>query len=131
MSREAAATDFDLWLGEEYASGAAAGFTALVLLVRIKRADVRAVSSTYFHVVGTEAGWGDVAALFGGSGKRWDAAALFPMRDLLDGGPLDETSARIHLLERATAVDEDRLAINEGHFFDAWGRRMKVEETSP
>jgi hypothetical protein len=27
-------------------------------------------------------------------------------------------------------LGEDRIHINEGHFFDVWGRRMRVEETA-
>lgn len=36
---------------------------------------------------------------------------------------------KLHELERR--VVEDRLVINEGHFFDKWGRRLKVEESLP
>jgi len=25
-------------------------------------------------------------------------------------------------------LDENRLILNEGHFFDSWGRRLKIEE---
>lgn len=118
--------DFDRWIVQEYADGAEKGFTALVLLLRIKRAGVDAVASTHVHVIGTDTGWGEVASLLAGAGKRWDGAVFFPVREER-GGPIDETTARIRLIERAMAVDEDRLAINDGHFFDAWGRRMKVE----
>jgi len=28
-------------------------------------------------------------------------------------------------------LDADPLVLNEGHFFDRWGRRMQVDEVSP
>jgi hypothetical protein len=35
----------------------------------------------------------------------------------------------LRALERR--VIEDRMTINEGHFFDAWGRRLRIEEVQP
>jgi hypothetical protein len=32
------------------------------------------------------------------------------------------------LRELEARLDEDRLVLNEGHFFDKWGRRLKIEE---
>jgi len=46
-----------------------------------------------------------------------------------DGGPLDNPTARLRLHELETRLDANPLVLNEGHFFDKWGRRLKVEET--
>jgi hypothetical protein len=27
-------------------------------------------------------------------------------------------------------LDEDRLVLNEGHFFDKWGRRLRIDEVA-
>ena len=43
-------------------------------------------------------------------------------------GQSECTPATAQLEER---LDDDRLVLNEGHFFDKWGRRMKVEEVEP
>jgi hypothetical protein len=121
-------TDFDHWLATEYANGDPRGFTALAILVKIKKKDVEPLCSTYMHVIGTEADWSDITTMFAGSGMRWDAAVFFPVRDSRHGGPLDNPTARLHLQFQETRITQDRLAINQGHFFDAWGRRLKVEE---
>ena len=122
------ATDFDRWLAEEHAAGDPAGFTALIVLVRIGRRSVRPVASTYAHVIGTELDWGGATALLNGAGRRWDGVALFPRRDRVGGGPLDDRTARLWLMELEGRVADDRLVLNEGHFFDAWGRRLRVDE---
>lgn len=123
-------TDFDRWIVEEYRSGARSGFTAFVILVKIKKKDVSPLCSTYLHVIGEETDWGAVTALLAGSGVRWDAVVFFVKRDHRHNGPLDNPSARVFLLDQEAKVSDDRLAINAGHFFDAWGRRMRVEEVS-
>jgi hypothetical protein len=46
-----------------------------------------------------------------------------------DGGPLDNPTARLRLHELESRLDQNPLVLNEGHFFDKWGRRLKVEET--
>lgn len=121
-------TDFDRWIAEEYAAGDPRGFTAFVILVKIKRKDVEPICSTYMHVIGTETDWAEVTTLFAGSGMRWDAVVFFAKRDFRHKGPLDNPAARIFLLEQEAKIAEDRLAINQGHFFDAWGRRMRIDE---
>ncbi|MEN5082841.1 hypothetical protein ABE438_10195 [Bosea sp. TWI1241] len=125
---DTALTDFDRWLAEEYSAGDARGFTAFIILVKIKKQDVQPICSTFLHVIGTETDWGEITNLFAGSGMRWDAAVFFVKRDHRHGGPLDNPAARIILLEQEAKVADDRLAINQGHFFDVWGRRMTVEE---
>lgn len=121
-------TDFDRWVGEEYAAGTPRGFTAMVMLLKIGKKDVQPLCSTYMHVIGTEVDWGEVTLLFAGSGMNWDAAVFFPRRDRNTNGPLDNPTARILLLELESRIADDRLVINEGHFFDVWGRRMRVDE---
>ncbi|MCZ8044070.1 MAG: hypothetical protein O9330_16495 [Beijerinckiaceae bacterium] len=123
-----AQTDFDRWIVAEYESGDPRGFTAFVILVKVKKKDVEPLCSTFLHVIGAETDWGEITTLFAGSGMRWDAAVFFAKRDFRNKGPLDNPAARIFLLEQEAKVAEDRLSINEGHFFDAWGRRMRVDE---
>lgn len=128
MPEPDATTDFDRWLKAEYRAGDARGFTAFVILVKITKKDVQPLCSTFLHVVGEETDWGDVTTLLAGSGMHWDAVVFFVKRDRNSNGPLDNPSARIFLLEQEAKVAQDRLAINAGHFFDVWGRRMQVEE---
>lgn len=123
-----ARTDFDRWIAAEYAAGDKRGFTAFVILLKIKKKDVQPLCSTYTHVIGTETDWGEVTTLLAGAGMSWDAVVFFAKRDFRNGGPLDNPAARLLLLDQEAKVREDRLAINEGHFFDAWGRRMRVDE---
>ncbi|HLL26033.1 MAG TPA: hypothetical protein VKT73_00045 [Xanthobacteraceae bacterium] len=119
---KAAATDFDRWIVEEFADRGA--FTAFVILVEISEPAVVPLCSTYFNVIGDEIDWGEITVLFAGSGRDWDGACFFPA----DGHPLDNPTARLKLRELETRVDESRLTLNEGHFFDKWGRRLKIEE---
>ena len=44
------------------------------------------------------------------------------------GGPLDNPNARLRLRELESRLDDNPLVLNEGNFFDKWGRRLKVEE---
>ncbi|MFO1151434.1 MAG: hypothetical protein U1E62_23920 [Alsobacter sp.] len=124
----APATDFDLWLASALEGDEDPGFTALIMLLRIRKQDVKPVASTFAHVIGAELDWGEMTALLNGSGRKWDAVALFPRRDPASGGPLDTPAARIWLADLEARIAEDRLVINEGRFFDAWGRAMRVDE---
>jgi hypothetical protein len=128
VSTSDAGTDFDRWIAGEYAAGTPRGFTALVILVKIGKRDVKPLCSTFVHVIGDELDWGEMTTLLAGAGMRWDGAAFFPRRDARDQGPLDTPAARLLLLAQEDRVKADAAAINEGHFFDRWGRRMKVEE---
>jgi hypothetical protein len=119
------ATDFEEWLAREFAASGA--FTALVILVEIGGTAVTPLCSTYFNVIGDEVSWGDIVVMFAGSGADWHGAAFFPVV-ARQGGPLDNPAARLRLRELETRVDEDRLVLNEGHFFDKWGRRMRIDE---
>lgn len=122
---ETRATDFDQWIAEEFARTGA--FTAFVVLVSIGETKVNPLCSTYFNVIGDEIEWGEITVLFAGSGTNWDGASFFPMT-AANGGPLDNPTARVRLREIEARLDDDRLMLNEGHFFDKWGRRLKIEE---
>jgi len=125
---EHAITDFERWIAEEF--GRTGAFTALAVLVEITETKVTPLCSTYFNVIGDEVDWADITVMFAGSGRTWDGASFYPLTDA-DGGPLDNPSARLQLRELEARLDIDRLVINEGHFFDKWGRRMIVEEMAP
>jgi hypothetical protein len=120
------ATDFDDWLAREFAQTGA--FTSLVVLVAISETKVAPLCSTYLNVIGTETDWNEIVVLFAGSGQDWDGASFFPAT-APHGGPLDNPTARLRLRELEARVDLSPLVLNEGHFFDKWGRRLKVEET--
>lgn len=119
------ATDFEEWLTREFA--ASRDFTALVVLVAIGETKVAPLCSTYFNVIGDEVDWNDIVVMFAGSGMDWDGAAFFPVRGK-HGGPLDNPTARLHLQQLEARLGEDRLVLNEGHFFDKWGRRVRIDE---
>lgn len=122
---EHGACDFDRWIADEFAATGA--FTALVVLVEIGEAQVLLLCSTYFNVIGDELDWGEITVLFAGAGSEWNGAAFFPVTGP-DGGPIDNPTARLRLRELEARLDSDRLVLNEGHFFDKWGRRLKIEE---
>jgi hypothetical protein len=122
---KSAAIDFDRWIAAEFARSGP--FTAFAILVEIAGSSVAPLCSTYFNVIGDEVDWGEITVLFAGAGRDWDGVAFFPRIDA-GGGPLDNPNARTQLRELEERVDDDRLVLNEGHFFDKWGRRMKIEE---
>lgn len=121
------ATDFSDWLGSEFAGSGE--FTALVVLVEIAGTGITPLCSTYFNVIGDEVDWNDIVVMFAGSGADWNGAAFFPER-AAHGGALDNPTARVRLRALESRLDNDRLVLNEGHFFDKWGRRMRVDEVS-
>jgi hypothetical protein len=118
-------TDFDGWLHAQFADTGA--FTALAVLVSITETKVFPLCSTYFNVIGTELDWNEIVILFQGCGQSWDGASFFPVLGA-HGGPLDNPAARLKLRELEQGIDADKLLLNEGNFFDKWGRRLKVEE---
>ncbi len=124
--RAAALTEFDAWLKQTY--GEEGAFTALVMLVKIGDLKVEPLASTFVSFIGDETRWAEIVSLFAGSGKAWDGAAFFPVLDA--GGPLLNAEARARLRTLESRVKEDRLTLNSGAFFDAWGRRMQVEEVT-
>jgi hypothetical protein len=125
LSTSEYSTHFDQWIAAEFAS--TGPFTALAVLVEIGDNQVSPLCSTYFNVIGDELDWGEITVLFAGAGYQWDGAAFFPYASP-DGGPLANSNARLQLRQLEERLDENRLVLNEGHFFDKWGRRMKVDE---
>lgn len=119
-------TDFDHWISEEF--GETGAFTALVVLVQITETQVTPLCSTHFNVTGDELDWSEITALFVGAGAAWDAASFFPVT-APDGGPLHDPTARLRDVE--ARVEDDRLVLNQGNFFDKWGRRLKIEQVEP
>lgn len=124
-SKDALPTHFDQWIAAEFEK--TGPFTAMAVLVEIAESQVNPLCSTYFNVIGNEVDWGTITILFAGAGRPWDGAAFFPYASP-DGGPLDNPNARLQLRDLEERLDDDRLVLNEGHFFDKWGRRMKVDE---
>ncbi len=123
-SANGAGTEFDAWLRSMH--GAHGEFTVLVILTRIGERSVAPLCSTYMHVIGDEVDWDDVTMMFAGSGQSWDGAAFFPTKSPA-GGPIDNATARLRLAELEAKVTEDRMVLNDGHFFDTKGRRIKIE----
>jgi hypothetical protein len=117
--------DFDQWIAAEFKNTGA--FTAFAVLVEIADSKVAPLCSTYFNVIGDEIDWGEMTVLFAGAGHSWDGVAFFP-RIAPNGGPLDNPNARLQLHRLEARLDDDRLVLNEGHFFDKWGQRLKIEE---
>lgn len=117
-------TEFDEWLASTV--GQHGEFTALVILTQIDRTSIAPLCSTYFHVIGDEVAWGDIVVMFSGSGQTWDGAAFFPTK-AARGGPVDNPTAHQRLRELERKVSEDRMVLNEGHFFDTLGRRIRID----
>jgi len=117
-------TDFDQWLaGMVQQHGE---FTALVILTEIGERRVAPLSSTYVHVIGDEVDWHEIKTMFAGSGQRWDGAAFFPTK-ARTGGPIDNATARLRLAELEAKIREERMVLNDGHFFDSSGNRIEIE----
>jgi hypothetical protein len=116
--------EFDQWIAAEFSERGP--FTACVVLVRIGDTSVDPICSTYFNVIGDEVDWGEITVLFAGAGAEWDGASFFPVTRI-DGGPLDNPTARLKLREIEMQFELDRLLLNDGHFFDKWGRRLKID----
>ena len=123
-TRPGSANEFETWLQESFSEEGP--FTALVILVEIGETQVKPLASTFLNIIGDEITWGHIVALFAGSGLKWDGAAFFAQFD--PDGPLENEDARARLREVESRVREDRLVLNEGQFFDAWGRRLQIEE---
>ena len=116
---------FDDWIVQEFRT--TGGFTALVVLVSIGELSVMPLRSTYFHVIGDEVAWADIAALFAGAGA-WDGAMFATCTDKNGDGPVEDIVARHELQELAERLRANRLVLNENHFFDRWGRRLRIDE---
>jgi hypothetical protein len=128
LSTSDTGADFDDWIVSEFDTRGA--FTALVVLVEIGERSVSPLASTFLNVIGPETGWMEIQALFLGAGVKWDGASFYPV-SAPHGGPLDNAAARARLREIEARVKAERLALNDGFFFDRHGRRMMVEEAEP
>ncbi len=117
-------TDFDDWLADMVRQHGE--FTALVILTEIGERSVAPLCSTYVHVIGGEVDWEEIKIMFAGSGRDWQGAAFFPTK-ARNGGPIDNPTARLRLAELEAKVTADRMVLNDGHFFDTLGRRIKIE----
>lgn len=124
--RERAANAFGPWIAA--AHKAHGDFTALVVLARIVPPRIVPVASSFLTIVGAAVTWAEIRELLAGARQPWDGACFFPVRDA--GGPLDNATARARLRRLEQRLAEDRLVLNEGHFFDTQGRRLLVEEDS-
>jgi hypothetical protein len=117
-------TEFDEWLKSMV--GRLGEFTVLVVLADIGERSVTPLCSTYFHIIGDEVDWDEITVMFAGSGQNWNGAAFFPTK-ADSGGPIDNPTARKRLAELEAKVVEDRMVLNDGHFFDVEGRKIKIE----
>lgn len=115
---------FDDWIVKEYRR--TNGFTALILLVSTANLGVVPLRSTYTHMIGDELDWHQFSMLMRGASVAWDGVLIVPVSDE-NGGPIEDYRAAEQLRALEDRVNENRLVVNEGHFFDNWGRRMKVE----
>lgn len=119
---------FDDWVVDEFRR--TEGFTVLVVLVGIGHLSVVPLRSTFIHIVGDDLDWTRLSMLLASAGVAWDGV-LFETLSAQGGGPVSDEEARGALHDLEQRVVEDRLTINRGHFFDKWGRRLKVEEAQP
>lgn len=117
-------TEFDSWLREMVREHGE--FTVLVVLTKIGERKIDPLCSTYLHVIGDEVDWDEIKVMFAGSGHDWNGAAFFPTK-ARNGGPIDNPTARARLAELEAKVTQDRMILNEGHFFDLEGRRIEIE----
>jgi len=117
-------TEFDDWLASMVRDHGK--FTVLVILAEIGDRSVVPLCSTYLHVIGDAVDWEEITVMFAGSGQSWDGAAFFPTK-AANGGPIDNPTARLRLAELEAKVTENRMILNDGHFFDAHGRRIKID----
>ena len=118
---------FEKWLTAHFTS--VGEFTVLVVLVDIAGHAVTPLRSTFFNVVGDEVTWGDIVTMFASARTEWNGVAFFPVT-APQGGPLDNATAKLKLRTLEARLHDDRLVLNEGEFFDAWGRRLKIEEVT-
>lgn len=116
---------FNDWIAEEFDQSGP--FTAMVVLVSIGEIEVTPLRSTFLHVIGDEIDWLSFSEMMRGANVNWDGAMIMPMR-YEDGGLFEDESARQELRKLEQRIIEDRLLLNQGHFFDKWGRRLKIEE---
>jgi hypothetical protein len=116
---------FDGWVKAAFAE--TGGFTALVVLVEIGERDATPLASTFLHVIGDETDWAAMRRMFASAPGKWNGAVFFA-ETAKEGGPIPEPLARIELRRVEAMIDDDRLTLNDGAFFDRHGRRMRIDE---
>jgi hypothetical protein len=117
--------DFECWIAGAFAKTGV--FTALVVLVEIVVKQVTPMCSTWLNIATGDIEWGDIVVMFAGAGREWHGAAFFPVF-APGGGPVDNPTARLRLLELEGRIDDDVLVLNEGGFFDKQGRRTQIDK---
>ncbi|MBO0764452.1 MAG: hypothetical protein J2P50_07680 [Hyphomicrobiaceae bacterium] len=117
-------TAFDDWLADMVREHGQ--FTVLVILTAMGEGNVTPLCSTYMHVTGDAVDWEEIKIMFAGSGHSWDGAVFFPTK-AANGGPIDNPTARLRLAELEAKVGQNRMILNDGHFFDTEGRRIRVD----
>lgn len=120
---------FDTWIREEFSRGSG-GFTALAVLFGIGTSSVTPLRSTWVQVVGADLDWKGISARFDAGGRDWDGAC-FAARRGGGGGPLGEPAAKLAVEALGKALVADRRLLNREHFFNRYGRRVRVEEVPP
>ena len=120
-------SDFEHWLAAQFAD--TGPFTIFILLVRIAGHEVKAVTSSYAHLIGDEMTWPEMRALLEGARTAWDGAAFF-VGLAAAGGPLPDSVAAAKLKQVEADVAADPLSFNRGMFFDRDGRHMRVDEVA-
>lgn len=115
--------DFESWIARRYAE--TNGFTALVLLLATTGDAIIPVSSSFVHVVGTQVPWSGMKGMLDGSGRQWDAVAMFP-ENAPGGGPLIEVVAKARLQQCIDELAADPMQITEGNLFDRRGRSIHI-----
>jgi hypothetical protein len=121
------AADFDRWLESQFA--ASGPFTALIILVKIESTTIWPLGSSYATVIGSDLRWVGMRRLLDGSKLPWNGMAIFPTLSNA-GGPLTDQDARQRLAEVQKRMIADHAAINEGFFFDRFGRMIRLEEVT-
>ncbi len=122
------AADFDRWIESQFS--ASGPFTALIILVKIEDTTVWPLGSSYATVIGSELRWAGMRRLLDSSKLPWSGMAIFPTFSEA-GGPLSDEGARQRLAEVQKRVVANHAAINEGFFFDRFGRMIRLEEVAP
>ena len=117
--------DFEQWLAAQFADTGA--FTVFIVLVLIAGEEVKAVRSSYAHLIGDEMTWPEMRALLEGARTAWDGVAFFVGLGP-SGGPLPDGLAAAKLKQVEADIAVDPLSLNRGLFFDREGRHMRVDE---
>jgi hypothetical protein len=117
------AVDFEIWIKNQFAATGA--FSAMIVLLNIDGDRLEPLKSTYVNVIGDELTWRDMKGLLGQARVAWSGVAFFVAQS--DGQPLPDGTAKAELRIIEQRVREDRMALNDGFFFDTDGRMLRVD----